>query len=232
MKQAAAAYEGYADFKNWLDGNDAARPEDFTALLRLTGQGLPDRLLDFGFGQGVFLDWCKQQGISTAGVEIIPEMVERALAKGHEVIDMATYQGAFQVITAIDVLEHLSVEQQEDLFRQAARLLAPGGCLVARFPNGASPFFGTYQHSDLTHVRALTATAVRQSARRCGLELALAANPRSTPPGLLGSIKRRLVYACRDLVEIFIGYIYFGRRMPMDPNVAVVLRAAPRGPSA
>ena len=43
------------------------------------------RILEVGFGSGRFLDWAQAQGMTTAGVEIIPECVEAARARGHDV---------------------------------------------------------------------------------------------------------------------------------------------------
>lgn len=223
MAAADDLYGNYAAFKGWDADAPPSRPEDFAALLNLTGRGLPERLLDIGFGRGVFLDWAKAQGVETSGVEIIPAFAAAAAGRGHRQIDPATYTGSFHVITALDVLEHMTLEQLRDVLTNAARLLAPDGVFIARFPNGASPFAGVPQHGDLTHLRTLTPNALRQIAEDCGLRFVSAHNPRSVPPGLLKGLKRRAVHLLRDLTEIFIGYIYFGRRIPMDPNVIVLL---------
>jgi SAM-dependent methyltransferase len=222
MTTAPNLYESYIAFKGWDAAEPPGRPEDFQALLNLTGRGLPKRLLDIGCGRGLFLDWAKSQGILTSGVEIIPDLIAQAEARGHQMIDPAGYAGAFDVITAIDVLEHLRLDQLREMLATAARLLTPDGVFIARFPNGASPFFGAYQHGDLTHTMALTPNALRQVAEGAALRIVGIHNPRSIPPGLRG-LKRRAVHAVRDLIEIVIGYAYFGKRMPMDPNVAVLL---------
>ncbi len=109
------------------------------------------------------------------------------------------------------------------LLTAALGLLGPDGRILLRFPNGQSPFSGLYQNGDLTHVSRFTPASLRQLAEPCGLELAGAFNHRSMPPGLR-ALKRRAAYWVRDMVETVLGLVYFGRRVPLDPNIVVVLR--------
>lgn len=221
-------YDDYVAFKGWEGEPRDDRPEDHASLIKFAGKHGRFRLLDVGFGRGELLDWAKAQGIETYGSEIIPELVSRALDRGHAAVGGDLSQlpaGAFDVVTALDVLEHLSLEQLQQLLTQVRRLLAPDGVFLARFPNGQSPFSIPYQNGDLTHVRWLTPGAVRQVAASAGLSLCGAHNLRPIPRGFSG-FKHRLAYALRDLTEIVLGYAYFGHRFPMDPNVVVVLRAA------
>jgi hypothetical protein len=121
------------------------------------------------------------------------------------------------------VLEHLSLDDLKDILRLAKTILKPGGSLIAQFPNGASPCSLRSQSGDYTHVKPLSPSAMRQIAEPLGLRLTGSFNPRSLPPGFLHRLRRRLVYLCRDFIEIALGMIYFGNRMPLDPNVTVVL---------
>lgn len=227
MPEAPKLYDDYIAFKGWEADAPPAQSEDYAVLLSGARAGAGASLLDIGFGRGDFLDWALGQGLKTAGVEIIPELVERAAARGHDArAELAQFEAAaFDVVTAIDVLEHLTTDQLAGMLGEVRRLLAPQGVFVARFPNGQSPFSVPYQNGDLTHVRWLTPGAVRQVAHTVGLTLAASYNPRPTPPGLRG-LKRRAGYLIRDLVETVVGYAYFGHRIPMDPNIVVVLRRA------
>jgi 2-polyprenyl-3-methyl-5-hydroxy-6-metoxy-1,4-benzoquinol methylase len=218
-------YDDYVAFKGWEDDAPAGSPDDFAALLAFARKRPPYRLLDIGFGRGDLLDWAKSQGIETHGVEIIPELVERAKARGHRARsgELSTLPAAqFDVIVATDVLEHLTVAQLQKMLADVRRLLKDDGVFIARFPNGQSPFSGPYQNGDLTHVLCLTPGAVRQLAGAAGLAMAGAYNFRPKARGLSG-LKRRAAYLLRDMVETIVGVAYFGYRMPMDPNVVVVL---------
>jgi 2-polyprenyl-3-methyl-5-hydroxy-6-metoxy-1,4-benzoquinol methylase len=230
-------YDSYTDFKRWGDSADVTRPEDFAALLKDAGvpAGSLD-ILDFGFGDGAFMDWAKAAGHRMTGVDILPEMVAAAVARGHRAIlasdlDQAFAEQRFEVITLLDVIEHLDAEAFRSVMALGRRALKPGGVILAKFPNGASPMFGRFQFGDLTHVRPLTASSLGQWAGPEGMRVVRTFNPRSIPPGLGRSLKRRATYAARDLIEIALGFIYFGCRLPMDPNIAVTLMRAEDAPS-
>jgi 2-polyprenyl-3-methyl-5-hydroxy-6-metoxy-1,4-benzoquinol methylase len=231
-------YDSYTDFKSWGGAAAVDRPEDFAALLKAAG--LPARpldILDFGFGDGAFMDWAKAAGHVVTGVEILPDMVGAAIARGHRAIlaselDKTLGETRFDVITLLDVMEHLDAEGFKSVMALGRRALKPGGVILAKFPNGDSPVFGRYHYGDLTHERPLTASAVRQWAGPEGMRVVRAFNPRSIPPGFGRGLKRRVTYAARDLIEIAVGFIYFGFRFPMDPNVAVTLMRAEEAPAA
>jgi 2-polyprenyl-3-methyl-5-hydroxy-6-metoxy-1,4-benzoquinol methylase len=224
-----ALYKSYASFKNWGQAEGVDRPEDFAHLLR--DAGLPPTgldILDFGFGEGLFLDWARSAGHTVTGVEILPEMVARARGRGHkallaETADQELGAAGFDVIVLVDVLEHLTREDFRSLMILARKVLKPGGMVLAQFPNGDSPLFGRYHYGDLTHERPLTALAVGQWALPEGMTVVHAFNPRPVPSQLTRALKRRAAYLVRDLVEKALGMIYFGRRFPMDPNVAIIL---------
>jgi SAM-dependent methyltransferase len=221
-------YDDYVAFKGWEADDSVPDTPDLEAVIRHSGR-TEGALLDVGFGRGELLDWARSAGFSTAGVEVVPELVDRARSRGHEAVDNISRlpPNAFDVITAIDVLEHLSREQLREFFVDVRRVIRPDGVLVARFPNGQSPFSGAYQNGDLTHLLALTPSAARQAALGSGMDFVSSHNFRPVPPGLRGA-KRRLAYVLRDLIESVLGVLYVGHRVPMDPNIVVVFRAAPR----
>jgi len=224
-------YDSYSTFMRWGETTVVDRPEDFEQLLADAGLGGRTlSILDFGFGAGGFMDWARGAGHSVTGVEILPEMIAAAAARGHRTVPAAESDrlgdGAFDAIVALDVLEHLDRAGFVALMALARRTLTPTGVLVARFPNADSPVFGRYHYGDLTHGRPLSADAVRQLCHTEAMRVVKAFNPRSIPPGIGRALKRRATYLVRDLIEILLGYVYFGIRFPMDPNVAVTLMRA------
>ena len=44
------------------------------------------------------------------------------------------------------------------------------------------------------------------------------------PPKFLPRIKRSIAYAGRNVIEAAIGFSFYGGRIPMDPNLFVVLK--------
>jgi 2-polyprenyl-3-methyl-5-hydroxy-6-metoxy-1,4-benzoquinol methylase len=223
-------YSQYVAFKGWKADGAPDRSLEFAALLGAHRPQPGARVLEFGFGNGEFLDWGREGGLRMEGVEIIPDLVAAAAARGHAVHLSTTAgleAGAYDRVVAIDMLEHLSTDEILAQLTESARLLCAGGLFIARFPNGASPFSGYFQRGDATHRSVLSPDSLRQIGALAGLELVASFNPRPRSPGLAGALKRGAAYAARDLIETVIGYAYFGRRVPMDPNVVVILRKPP-----
>lgn len=222
-------YDGYIAFKRWT-GDPRPSVDQFEEFFRHAKLEVGADILEIGFGDGALLDWAAARGFRTAGVETIPALVDRARSR-HQV-QLGTIQSvnladaSFDAVFAIDVLEHIPKDQLRGTLESIARILRPGGTFIARFPNGASPFFGPYMYGDLTHMTHLTENSIRQLSEGSGLSFIGAHNPRPKAKGLLKSIRRLCAYALRDAVETVLGYAYFGARAPMDPNLIIVLMRA------
>jgi SAM-dependent methyltransferase len=103
-----------------------------------------DRMLDIGCGSGATLAWLRSIRAPSfvAGVELSPEAAAAARGTADLVVtgDAETAPlpfdpGSFDLITALDVLEHM-VDPWKALGRLHA-LLAPGGRIIASIPNVA-----------------------------------------------------------------------------------------------
>jgi 2-polyprenyl-3-methyl-5-hydroxy-6-metoxy-1,4-benzoquinol methylase len=226
-------YGEYLEFKAWDEKRDPGLDEIFAIEIARAGAVSPAAILEVGFGYGHFLDWAAERGYRITGVEIIETLVERARERGHRAFCGMAHQvpeiaqNRFELIVAFDVLEHLLIDEITALLRFAKAVLTPHGRFLARFPNGASPFGAFYQSGDITHVTALSPSRVKQIAAPVGLELVgsfNAARPlmQSRRPAVLTKAR----YAARDLIEFAIGNVYYGKRVPLDPNVTVVLQPA------
>jgi 2-polyprenyl-3-methyl-5-hydroxy-6-metoxy-1,4-benzoquinol methylase len=226
---SANLYDDYIQFKNW-DVPAGSDPDLFASLLKKSGLGERLAILEIGCGTGGFMDWARQNGHHVEGIELIPELVEAVSKRGFKVYQAPVSDlkaNNYDVVISLDVLEHLALDDLLANLRLARTVLKPNGLMIARFPNGASPFAGPWQNGDFTHTKPLSASSLGQVAISTGMVVDSAFNPRSIPAGFLKGIKRRLVYAVRDIIEIAIGFLYFGYRSPMDPNVVVVLKPTP-----
>lgn len=101
---------------------------------------------------------------------------------------LAEVRGA-ALITAIDVLEHMSVADGEGLLQAAYRALVPGGWFVAQFPNCASPFGGAIQFSDPTHIRQLTPDLMKLRMRTTGFTEVVALEVGPVPHSPFGIVR-------------------------------------------
>src|SRR4051812_49014922 len=132
----------YASF--YAEGRDLAVPAFVLDQLRdlarsLAGYRTTGRWLDIGCGSGTLLRAAGAEGWEATGTEIAPAVVEAMRAQGLDARlgltqDLDLPSGGFDVVSAIEVLEH--VPDPDALIAQAARLLRPGGALYVTTPHG------------------------------------------------------------------------------------------------
>lgn len=202
----------------------------------------PLRLLEIGFGNGSFLGWARDQGHTVYGVEIDAPQLAAAQRSGFQTRGtLGDLEAAYDIaeldgVVAFDVFEHLTPAQLIELLQTAHRLLKPGGWVLARFPNGDSPFGRLNQHGDLTHVTALGSMALRQLALASNLELLQVDSPQ-TPVlriGLAHGVAAVASLLTRWVLEfplqLLLNAYYpgnFPRFYPLSPNLVARL-ASPR----
>ncbi len=114
------------------------RDELDAAAMHLPAPSGPARVLDVGCGSGVLLARMKSLGWQVEGVEVDPEAVKAARARGVTVRQGPLEQQAFptnhfDAIHSAHVLEHL--HDPPRMLRECARILKPGGTLVILTPN-------------------------------------------------------------------------------------------------
>lgn len=98
----------------------------------------PRRALDLGCGNGRFLAALDERGIVATGADAYADSLARAAARAPgalllqaDVTRLPLPAGFFDLVTALDVLEHLEPAR---LLGEARRLLAPGGHLLLSVP--------------------------------------------------------------------------------------------------
>jgi SAM-dependent methyltransferase len=129
-------------------------------------------VLDVGCGRGEFLELCRAAKIDARGYDTnersVADLKQRGIAASLAgVPDCLTdlKDGSVGSILAAHVVEHLPVEHLFALFREAARVLRPGGLLMIETPNAesllvsASEFWRDPTHLAPRHPAALTLLA-------------------------------------------------------------------------
>ena len=229
----AEAETSYTQWKDWRvedfgkTGADEARYFEAEIAARVA-QPAAAAMLEIGFGNGSLLGWASTRFRRVGGVEQSSLLVERARQAGfdaHQSIEAFPARADYDVVVAMDVLEHMTPAQIDDLLKAVALRLKPGGCFIARFPNGDSPFGRINQHGDVTHINAIGCMKMTYFADRSQLELEYIAAPAWVPQG---SLKRRIGQGwergMRFLVERAIASLYLPHRMTFDMNYVAVLR--------
>ncbi len=101
------------------------------------------RLLDVGAGTGYFLYAAKMKGFDVVGVELSDMAIDLGVAvhgipvKRGRIEDLDVPNGAFDVVTAWEVLEHL-VDPLATL-KSVSRMLRPNGVFAGSIPNYERP---------------------------------------------------------------------------------------------
>lgn len=234
-------YNNYRSFKveSWKDHADTFLREAFSIEIKRSKIKPGQKILELGFGNGCFLDWCKEMGFAATGLETNPDMVESAKERGHEAWlgsspkDAVPQDLSFDLIVAIDVFEHLTLKELLEVFDFCGKALNENGRILARFPNGASPFSRPLQHGDATHVSVLTPKKIEQIAAIHNFKLAGVYNAaRPTRGGRRLPMIRKLGYFARDIIAWNLGMVFYGKTFPMDANVTVVLERASSTPES
>lgn len=156
-----------------------------------------ERHLDIGCGPGTFIGTLGNEHTST-GVDIAAEQIAFAqtrygtAGKSFTSIDGdlgAFADGSFDVVTIIELVEHLVPEKSERLLQDAIRVLKPGGTLLISTPNygGLWPVIEavlnrwgqvSYEKQHITHytrlrlIRLLQQSGFTQIAAECYMFLA------------------------------------------------------------
>lgn len=230
----------YADWKGWDSGGFAtcsATAERYFAWHVQRAFGGATRanaeILELGFGNGSFLGFCRVRGYHVTGVEPDSELLTRAAKAGfpaardlHEIEP----RQQFDLVCAFDVLEHFDRAAVEEFFARLPRLLAPGGRVLIRVPNGDSPFGRRHQHGDITHVTTFGEFKFRQLAHRSGLELqAIGESPWYVDETESMGLMMVLRAIARTVIDLALGLAYYRTRVDLAPNMVVVLRKAGAG---
>jgi len=161
-----------------------------TEILPLLPAGRVDRVLEIGCGSGDTLAYLQanERCRWTCGVELFPDAAE--IARGRldavyegniEQMELPIGPASLDVVLCLDVLEHL-IDPWTTTSR-LARLLKPGGVLIASIPNVRHfrvvlplLFRGRWDYAqfglmDRTHLRFFTEGSARQLVRQAGLRV-------------------------------------------------------------
>ncbi len=120
-------------------------------------------VVDIGCGRGEFLELLQEEKIASYGVDTLEDNIDKCLKKGLEaqLEDAISHlrsvrPGSLGAVTAIHIIEHLSLETQIELIDRSLVALAPGGILIIETPNPENIIIGSCNfYLDPTHIKPL-----------------------------------------------------------------------------
>jgi 2-polyprenyl-3-methyl-5-hydroxy-6-metoxy-1,4-benzoquinol methylase len=185
------------------------------------------RLLEIGSGSGWQLARMKASGWDVMGLDFDPQAVAASRARGldvriGDVRDLALESGSFDAIVMAHVVEH--VFDPVGLMRECARLLKPGGRLVAITPNARSighRVFGSAWRGlePPRHIAVFTPKGLRLACTNAGLAVErLDVTARDAANLLLASARTRSAQSNAQS-ETQIERPRFGQRPPLALRV-------------
>lgn len=193
-------YDSYAAFKKYSTpslGDKHIRRID-REVWGPAGFATDQTVLEIGCGTGLFLAYLGAKGVSHfLGIDrdpglasVVPECVRDHFQAGDAMIfakDARARGERYDRIALFDVVEHFEPEDGRILLSRLAEILEPGGRIVLKLPNAASPWGQQFQYGDLTHRTAYTPDSIAQQAIAAGF-ICLA-----TWPQRLGSPARQVL---------------------------------------
>jgi SAM-dependent methyltransferase len=225
-------YDDYDRWKGWSPDLQSVQERRLVDMeIARTGVVPPARVLEIGFGTGAMLRHLQSRGYDCWGIERRSAHNDVLTSEGMtirsgDITDLP--QGHFDLVCAMDVFEHLEKPQLLDTMQAIHGVLKPGGRLLARFPNGASPFGLMNQAADLSHLTLLSISSFSQACSIVGLRFVGGWNSAVSwrGEGALRSIVKPATLAGRRLAELAIGALFYGERRPLDANVTVCAERA------
>ncbi|MBI3158242.1 MAG: methyltransferase domain-containing protein [Chloroflexi bacterium] len=91
------------------------------------------KVIDLGAGEGVLVRRCQEElGLDIIGLDI--NYQSEVVVHG-DILDLQYPDASFDIVTCLDVIEHMHFHQQEIALAQMFRILKPGGQLLVSVPN-------------------------------------------------------------------------------------------------
>jgi len=136
--------------------------------------GRPERILDLGAGLGFFVKCCVENGFNAVALEGARAAVDYGKTMGidikiHNLKDPIPYENeSFDYIEYSGVFEHVPDEINENVFKEAFRVLKPGGMMYVFAPSRYNISENNYTEG---HINCPTPTRLENFGKHIGFEV-------------------------------------------------------------
>jgi 2-polyprenyl-3-methyl-5-hydroxy-6-metoxy-1,4-benzoquinol methylase len=189
-------------YKKFIDGKTSFNFKSEYALykrwyLPLIKEFLPTAcIIDIGCGTGHMLNFLNQEGFqNTYGIDISEEQIKLAKGKGinaevYNIFDfLEVNKRKFDIIFALDIIEHFYKHEILDLFTGLYSLLNQNGVLIIHTPNGDGLFPQHIIYGDLTHLTIFNPNSLEQILRLTGFDEIKCYETGPKPKNIKGAIR-------------------------------------------
>lgn len=145
----------------------------------------PGRVLDVGAGTGLFAQCCRNFGLRCFALEGAPETARLLRRRGLPAVAARLESGlpfgdqSFHAVSCSQVVEHLLPETAALLFREALRVLAPGGVILIQSPSPRD----RKQREEPEHINLYLPSRLRRDVVAAGFEILAERNGPIEPLG-------------------------------------------------
>jgi SAM-dependent methyltransferase len=192
------------------------------------------RILDFGCGAGMLLEWLKSEGYTNVeGVDCDAGQVSFAEGlgvKAYFASDSGLWlrkAGRYDVIFMSDVLEHIPQGDDLHLLHNLNQALNPGGLAIIKVPNANAEFGARARYIDSTHQRVYTELSLHYDLQRSGFQQILIVpddlwSPRNAKELLI--LVLRFVFRSVRRLQALCEFGMPARHMPLSQNLIAICR--------
>ena len=204
--------------------------KDLWSIAPWVGKQKDQRILEVGCGCGCLLLALTERGYGNCqGVDLNESLIKHGrnvlgvnivLGNWIECLEKKKNGAKFDVIIALDVLEHLPLGEIDSALKMTHSWLAPGGRFIFRVPNALCPFSTALLFGDLTHQFLTTPHSLTHLLKQSGFTAQIAVNEcRPAHP-----VKRFFFKAVHSLIvkPLFgLAYYHFHGVFPshLTPNI-------------
>lgn len=194
------------------------------------------KIAELACGQGRLLSFLISEGFKDiSAVDISPDQVKIArgilpsVDHGNVLEWLATKDNYFELIVALDLIEHLSKDEVLLFLERCFRAIQPGGRLILQTPNADSPFGIQLRYGDLTHELIFSPDLLGYLLRQAGFEQVSAREQGPVPVGYsVVSSLRFLVWRIIRALIVFWNYVETGSSRAILTRVYFISGEKPR----
>lgn len=179
--------------------------------------------LDIGIGRGEMLTCMKKWGLNYQGVDISPSTVRfcKSLNLNCELSEntidwLGCKKNRFDIITCLDVLEHIPRDQTISFTAAIRGALSENGKTIIQVPNLQSPYGYLHHFNDITHINGFVEHSLAQVLLAAGFKnFEFHGFEEIYKPGAKSTVKKFIRWHYRKIVR-------FMRAVNSNPNPKIL----------